>query len=76
MLGLGEKYSHRLYIGEAVDMDIADSDDDEEKRGWSVERMDTSSGLDKSLREHVCLRTTSFSYIIHFNFIEIPDSLC
>ncbi|CAG9538853.1 unnamed protein product [Cercopithifilaria johnstoni] len=37
---------------EAIDMDIADSDDDEEKRGWRVERMDTTSGLEKSLREH------------------------
>uniref|UniRef100_A0A0R3RSZ7 DUF3715 domain-containing protein n=1 Tax=Elaeophora elaphi TaxID=1147741 RepID=A0A0R3RSZ7_9BILA len=36
---------------EAIDMDIADSDDDEEKRGWRVERID-ASGLEKPSREH------------------------
>ncbi|VBB30529.1 unnamed protein product [Acanthocheilonema viteae] len=49
--GLGKKYAYCLYIGESIDMDIADSDDDEERRGWRVERMDTS-GLEKSLREY------------------------
>lgn len=51
-------------------MDIADSDDDEEKKGWRVERMDTTSGLQKSLRERVRLYKTSsvvFFHIIHFN---------
>lgn len=70
-----------MYIGEAVDMDIADSDDDEEKRGWRVERMDTTSGIEKPSREHVRLYKTSlffviFLYIIHFNLIELSVSFC
>ncbi|KAK6108512.1 hypothetical protein QQG55_32355 [Brugia pahangi] len=57
---LSEENSNKLKIqgetsnasSEAVDMDIADSDDDEEKRGWRVERMNSKSGMENSLKEH------------------------
>uniref|UniRef100_A0AAF5PTN6 DUF3715 domain-containing protein n=1 Tax=Wuchereria bancrofti TaxID=6293 RepID=A0AAF5PTN6_WUCBA len=57
---LSEENSNKLRIqgetsnasSEAVDMDIADSDDDEEKRGWRVERVNTKSGMENSLKEH------------------------
>ncbi|OZC08226.1 hypothetical protein X798_04705 [Onchocerca flexuosa] len=38
---------------EAIDMDIADSDDDEEKRGWHDERMDKIFGMETPSREHL-----------------------
>uniref|UniRef100_A0A8R1TWV8 TASOR PIN domain-containing protein n=1 Tax=Onchocerca volvulus TaxID=6282 RepID=A0A8R1TWV8_ONCVO len=37
---------------EAIDMDIADSDDDEEKRGWHDEHMDKIFGKETPSREH------------------------
>ncbi|KAM3717038.1 Protein TASOR [Dirofilaria immitis] len=37
---------------EAIDMDIADSDDDEEKRGWGDGRMGTMCGMEKHSRKH------------------------
>ncbi|VDO52976.1 unnamed protein product, partial [Brugia timori] len=57
---LSEENSNKLKVqgetsnasSEAVDMDIADSDDDEEKRGWRVERMNTKYGMENSLKEH------------------------
>ncbi|EFO27500.2 hypothetical protein LOAG_00978 [Loa loa] len=57
---LSEENSNKLRIqgeisnacSEAVDMDIADSDDDDEKKGWRVEHMNTRSGLEKPLKEH------------------------